>query len=179
MNFSIAGGRDFPAPFFYGSEMNETKRIVILGIGNLLLKDEGVGIQMIQRLEQETLPPGVELVDGGTSTLDILPLLQGADKIIVIDAMKAGGEPGSIYRCRPADLIPSEEAPMSLHHIDFLQALKMNKMLGVDLAPRTIIFGVEPGEIEWEIGLTSALETKIPILKKLVLEEAGKIEEAE
>lgn len=155
--------------------MKDTKRVIILGIGNLLLKDEGVGIQLVQLLEKETLPPGVELVDGGTSTLDILPLLQGADKIIVIDAMKAGGEPGSIYRCRPSDLIPSEEAPMSLHHIDFLQALKMNKMLGVDLEPRTIIFGVEPQEIEWEIGLTAALEEKMPLLKKLVLEEAGRI----
>jgi hydrogenase maturation protease len=156
--------------------MKTDKKIVILGIGNLLLKDEGVGIQVIQLLEKETLPPGVELVDGGTSTLDILPLLQGADKIIVIDAMKAGGEPGSIYRCRPADLVPTEDAPMSLHHIDFIQALKMNKMLGVDLEPRTIIFGVEPQEIEWEIGLTPALEEKMPILKKLVLEEAGKKE---
>ena len=159
--------------------MPGNRKIVILGIGNLLLKDEGVGIQLIQILEKETLPPGVELVDGGTSTLDILPLLRGADKIIVIDAMKAGGEPGSIYRCRPSDLIPSEEAPMSLHHIDFLQALKMNKMLGNDLEPRTIIFGVEPGEIEWEIGLTPALKEKIPTLKKLVLEEAGKIEISE
>jgi hypothetical protein len=65
---------------------------------------------------------------------------------------------------------------MSLHHIDFLQALKMNKLLGVDLEPRTIIFGVEPQEIEWEIGLTAPLEEKMPILKKLVLEEAGRIE---
>lgn len=155
--------------------MKENKKIVILGIGNLLLKDEGVGIQLIQLLEQETLPPGVELVDGGTSTLDILPLLQEADKIIVIDAMKAGGEPGSIYRCRPSDLIPSEDAPMSLHHIDFLQALKMNKMLGDDLEPRTVIFGVEPQEIEWEIGLTAPVAAKIPVLKKLVLEEVGKM----
>ncbi|MBI5583183.1 MAG: HyaD/HybD family hydrogenase maturation endopeptidase [Deltaproteobacteria bacterium] len=155
--------------------MKENKKVVILGIGNLLLKDEGVGIQLIQLLEQETLPPGVELVDGGTSTLDILPLLQEADKIIVIDAMKAGGEPGSIYRCRPSDLIPSEDAPMSLHHIDFLQALKMNKMLGDDLEPRTVIFGVEPQEIEWEIGLTAPVAAKIPVLKKLVLEEVGKM----
>ena len=156
--------------------MSATKKIIILGIGNLLLKDEGVGIQLIQLLEKEALPPGVELVDGGTSTLDILPLLKDATKIIVIDAMKAGGEPGSIYRCRPSDLIPSEDAPMSLHHIDFLQALKMTKLLGEDLEPRTIIFGIEPQEIEWAIGLTPPVAEKIPVLKKLVLEEARKPE---
>jgi hydrogenase maturation protease len=154
--------------------MNRTKKIIILGIGNLLLKDEGVGIHLIQLLEKEPLPAGVELVDGGTSTLDILPLLKEADKIIVVDAMQARGEPGSIYRCRPRDLIPSEDAPMSLHHIDFIQALKMAKLLGDDLEPRTIIFGVEPQEIGWEIGLTPPVQEKITLLKKLVLDEAQK-----
>ena len=75
--------------------MSEKRNIIILGIGNLLLKDEGVGIHLIQLLEKESLPPGVELVDGGTSTLDILPLLKDADKIIVVDAMQARGEPGA------------------------------------------------------------------------------------
>ena len=125
-----------------------------------------MGIHLIQLLEKESLPPGVELVDGGTSTLDILPLLKEADKIIVGDAMQARGEPGSIYRCRPQDLIPSEEAPMSLHHIDFIQALKMAKLLGDDLEPRTVIFGVEPGEIGWEIGLTPPVQKKMPLLRE-------------
>ena len=154
--------------------MSEIRKTIILGIGNLLLKDEGVGIHLIQLLEKESLPPGVELVDGGTSTLDILPLLKEADKIIVVDAMQARGEPGSIYRCRSQDLIPAEEAPMSLHHIDFVQALKMAKLLGDDLESRTIIFGVEPQEIGWEIGLTPPLAEKMPVLKQLVLEEASK-----
>jgi len=154
--------------------MEKNKKVIILGIGNLLLKDEGVGIHLIQLLEKESLPPGVELVDGGTSTLDILPLLKEADKIIVVDAMQARGEPGSIYRCRPQDLIPSEDAPMSLHHIDFVQALKMAQLLGDDLESRTIIFGVEPQEIGWEIGLTPPLAEKMPLLKQLVLEEVLK-----
>jgi len=145
-----------------------------LGIGNLLLKDEGVGVHLIQTLEKETLPSGLELVDGGTSTLNILPLIKGANKIIVVDAMQAGGEPGSIYRCRPSDLIPSKEAPMSLHHVDFIQALKMAKLLGDDLEPRTIIFGVEPQEIGWEIGLSPPVQGKMPFLQKLVIEEALK-----
>ncbi len=131
-------------------------------------------LPLIQLLEKEPLPPGVELVDGGTSTLDILPLLKEADKIILVDALQARGEPGSIYRCRPQDLIPAEDAPMSLHHIDFVQALKMAKLLGDDLESRTIIFGVEPQEIGWEIGLTPPVQEKMPLLQKLVVEEALK-----
>jgi hydrogenase maturation protease len=156
--------------------MSATGKTVILGIGNLLLRDEGIGVHLVQGLEQEVLPPGVELVDGGTSTLNILPCIKGAKKIIVVDAMKAGGEPGSFYRCYPADLIPSGEAPMSLHHIDFLQALQMTKLLGEDLGPRTVIIGVEPLEIEWAIGLTPLLAGRLAALKKLVLEEAERKE---
>ena len=63
---------------------------------------------------------------------------------------------------------------MSLHHIDFVQALKMAKLLGDDLESRTIIFGVEPQEIGWEIGLTPPVQVKMPLLQKLVIEEALK-----
>jgi hydrogenase maturation protease len=150
------------------------EKIIILGIGNLLLKDEGVGIHLVQLLEAESLPPEVELVDGGTSTLDILPLLEGAGRIIVIDCMKAGGEPGDLYRCRPKDLVPSQDAPMSLHHIDFLQALKMAKLMGTDLEDRTVIFGVEPAEFGWEIGLSPEVRKKMPLLKEFVLKEIRK-----
>lgn len=154
--------------------MNAENKIIVLGIGNLLLKDEGVGVHLLKELEEENLPSSVELVDGGTSTLNILPLLKGARKIIVIDAMKAGDEPGSIYRCCPKDLIPAPDAPMSLHHIDFLQALKMAKLLGYDLEDQTIIYGVEPEEISWEIGLSPRIKNKMAKLKELVLEEINK-----
>jgi hydrogenase maturation protease len=147
------------------------RKIVVLGIGNLLLKDEGVGIHLLNLLENDPLPPEVELVDVGTSTLNLLPVLKGAQKVIVIDAMKAGGKPGSIYRCRPQDLIPSQESSVSLHHIDFLQALKMAKQMGDDLEDRTIIFGVEPFQIEWEMDLSPVVQGKIPLIKKFVLEE--------
>jgi hydrogenase maturation protease len=154
--------------------VSEKRKIIILGIGNLLLKDEGVGIHLIQLLEKESLPPGVELVDGGTSTLDVLPLLKEADKIIVVDAMRARGAPGSIYRCRPQDLTPSRDGPLSLCYLGFIQTLKMAKLLGDDLESRTIIFGVEPQEIGWEIGLTPPVQENISLLKKLVIEEAQK-----
>jgi len=154
--------------------MKSEDKIVVLGIGNLLLKDEGVGVHLLQELEKETLPPNVELIDGGTSTLNVLPEIKGAKKIIVIDAMKAGDEPGSIYRCRPKDLIPAPDAPMSLHHIDYLQALKMAKLLGYDLEEQTVIYGVEPEEISWEIGLSPRIKGKMAKLKALVLEEINK-----
>lgn len=146
-------------------------KIVVLGIGNLLLGDEGIGVHLLRELERVPLPPQVILIDGGTSTLDILPLIKGVREIIVIDAMKAGGEPGSIYRCRPVDLVPSQESPLSSHYIDFLQALQMVRRQGDDLKDRTTIFGIEPCRMEWSTELSPVIQEKIPLLKKRVLEE--------
>lgn len=146
-------------------------KIVVLGIGNLLLGDEGIGVHLLRELERVPLPPQVKLIDGGTATLDILPLLQGIERLIVIDAMKAGGEPGRIYRCGTDDLVSSPLASLSLHHIDFLQALQMARGQGDDLKDRTTIFGVEPCRMEWSMELSPVIQEKIPLLKKLVLEE--------
>jgi hydrogenase maturation protease len=145
-------------------------KIVILGVGNLLLADEGVGIHAIRALAERDLPSGVELVDGGTSTLNLLPYLQGARRVIVIDALKAGGSPGDIYRCHPEDLVANQEEPMSLHQVDFVQMLQMGERLGYRIGP-TVIYGVEPGEIGWSMQLSPEVTAKMPKLLELVVAE--------
>jgi hydrogenase maturation protease len=167
----VKEAKDLSAVFVDFRVKERNRKTVVLGIGNLLLKDEGVGIHLLNLLEQDPIPPDVQLVEGGTSTIDILHALKDAGKIIVVDAMKAGGEPGSIYRCRPQDLVPSQESSISLHHIDFLQALKLAKQMGNDLENRTVILGVEPFQIEWEMNLSPVVQGKIPLIKRLVLEE--------
>jgi hydrogenase maturation protease len=149
-------------------------KIVVLGVGNLLLADEGVGIHAIQALAEHELPPAVELVDGGTSTLDLLPHLHRARRVIVIDALKAGGTPGDIYRCRPEDLLESREKPMSLHQVDFLQLLDIAERMGYPIGP-AVIYGVEPGEITWSMDLSPAVAAKMPRLLELVLAEIEKV----
>ena len=74
-------------------------RIVVLGVGNILLKDEGVGVRVIEKLQgQYTLPENVRVVDGGTQGLWLLSTIQEADHLIVVDAVLGGDEPGTIYR---------------------------------------------------------------------------------
>ena len=72
-------------------------RIVVVGVGNLLLKDEGVGVHVAQALQKVSSPVDFEVVDGGTSP-DIFPLFEGVEKLIVVDAAMGGGQPGDIYR---------------------------------------------------------------------------------
>jgi hydrogenase maturation protease len=90
------------------------------------------------------LPDGVEVVDGGTSP-DALYLIKGADKLIIIDTVKGGGEPGSIYRFTPEDIALKPEAFKSAHNIGLLETLR-----ALEDSPReVIIIGVEPKDISW------------------------------
>ena len=88
--------------------MTQTQ-VLIIGIGNVILRDEGVGVHAVWRLKEQQLPPGVEVIDGGTATMDLLAPIRKAQRIIVIDAVKGGGTPGQIYRVRPDDLSRSQE----------------------------------------------------------------------
>ena len=148
-------------------------KIVVLGVGNLLLADEGVGIHAIRALAERNLPEEVELVDAGTSTLNLLPYLQDARGVIVIDAIKAGGSPGDIYRCHPEDLVEDQSQPMSLHQVDFVQLLQMAKRLGYRIGS-AVIYGVEPGEISWSMELSPPVAAKMPRLLELVMAEIEK-----
>jgi hydrogenase maturation protease len=148
-------------------------KIVVLGVGNLLLADEGVGIHAIQALSERALPKDVELVDAGTTTLNLLPYLQEARRVIVIDSIKAGGSPGDIYRCQPEDLVANRDQPMSLHQVDFVQLLQMADRLGYGVGP-AVIYGVEPGEISWSMELSPSVAAKMPRLLELVVAEIEK-----
>ncbi len=79
---------------------------------------------------KDGIPGHIELLDIGTSTMDLISHLEGVKKLIVIDAMKAGGTPGIIYRCKPEDLMPKGEEPISLHEIGLLETLTMAKKMG-------------------------------------------------
>jgi hydrogenase maturation protease len=136
------------------------QQVLIIGIGNVVLRDEGVGVHAAWRLKEEQLPPGVEVIDGGTATMDLLADIQKAERIIVIDAVKGGGVPGQIYRLRPDDLSPETEHQLSLHQAGFLDVLGMARQLGG--APEVVIIGVEPKEIAWGMELTPEVSGKLP-----------------
>jgi len=149
------------------------KKIVVLGVGNILLKDEGIGVRVVQAMEKMDLPDGVELIDGGTAGFDLLYPVQEADKLIVVDAIEASSEPGDIFKFTPQDVKLKSKEKVSLHEIEILEVLKMAENLGK--CPETVIFGIQPKEIDLGLELTSELQEKIPRVIELVLEEIGKL----
>ena len=144
-------------------------RILILGIGNLILKDEGIGVHVVRALEEKGLPPEVDVIDGGTATMDLLSVICESERIIVIDALKAGGEPGTIYRCLPEDIMDAVDRPLSLHQVGLLDVLGMARQLGG--RAYVVIIGVEPKEISWGMELTAELEATVPKVIKAVFKE--------
>jgi hydrogenase maturation protease len=150
-------------------ESSEKDKILVVGIGNLLCRDEGIGIHVIQQMENMKLPGHIELLDIGTSTMDLISYLNEVKKLIVIDAMRAGGKPGTIYKCKPEDLIPKGEESVSLHDIGVIETLSMAKKMG--MAIETVIIGVEPQIMDWGMELTEAVKNKIPLIIEAVLRE--------
>lgn len=142
------------------------KDTVILGIGNILLKDDGVGVYTIRELENEKLPSTIELVDGGTSTLDTLSYFLDYKKVIVVDCLKAGYEPGTIYKINPEDIKNYQSENLSIHDVQILDVIKIANMLGK--FPEVIIFGIEPEKICLDTEMTETMKNKIPEVIKLL-----------
>jgi hydrogenase maturation protease len=148
-----------------------SNRIAVVGVGNLLLKDEGIGIHVVRALQELFMPDGVVVIDGGTSP-DVLDYLEPADKLVIIDAAEAGGVPGAIYRFRPDDVTLETGEAISLHELGLVSSLKMMSLLG-KTPPEVIIIGIQPKEIAWGMELSPELKEKVPEIVKAVLKETG------
>lgn len=146
-------------------------RIVVVGVGNMILKDEGIGIHAVKALQEIDFPADVELIDGGTSP-DLIAYTRAGDKLIIVDAAKAGGEPGAIYRFLPQDLADEKASLTSAHEMGVVHNLKLIELSGN--APREIIIiGIEPKDIEFGTELSPELQQKIPDIVKVILREMG------
>ncbi len=151
--------------------MNKDK-IVVLGVGNILLKDEGVGVRVIEALQnQYSLPDNVRVVDGGTQGLWLLSTLQEADHLIVVDAVLGGGEPGTIYRLTRDDLPKGLRFKQSAHDSDLVEALNLCQLLETE--PKTVtVVGIEPADIQpYGVELTEKIAGKLDELVLRVIEE--------
>ena len=152
-----------------------TKCIMVLGVGNLLFTDEGVGIHVIRKLEERyNFPENVSIQDGGVLGINLLGVISSADYLIVVDAVKNGGRPGDPHRFEGEEIPRRILAKNSLHQVDFLEALTLCQAL--DKVPETVILGVEPKDIE-SVGLelTPPVQAKVDSLIKMVLKELNRL----
>jgi hydrogenase maturation protease len=150
-------------------------RILVLGIGNLVMSDDGVGVKVVQQLQREYRFPGnVEILDGGTLGLDLLPKLEGIDHLIVVDAVETGEKPGTCVRLAGEELPIALETKVSPHQMGLKDLLSVAELLGH--APREmVLIGVQPGSIEMDTELTPEVEVMMQVLVNNTLYELEKI----
>jgi hydrogenase maturation protease len=154
--------------------MNET-RILVLGVGNILLKDEGVGVRVVHHLlARYRFSSNVELMDGGTLGLRLLDPVSRADRLIVVDAVQNGHPSGTLYRLPVEELEKRLTFKNSLHQLDLVETLAFCDLLGH--RPQAVIIGIEPADISpWGTELTDAVQARFIEMCTMVLDE---IEEA-
>ena len=147
---------------FKNEEPASAGRVVVMGLGNLLVSDDGVGSHVVKiLLESSILPHGIEIIDAGTASLDVLELFNENDKIIVVDAVRAGHPPGTLYRFNARDVRSGPAISMSLHQMSLLESLHMADLIGK--APKeVIIIGVEPEDMSYSTELSPVIKEKLP-----------------
>lgn len=148
-----------------------TKRVVILGVGNLLLSDEGVGVRVVEALPLAyRLPPAVEIIDGGTCGMEMLEDLENLDALILVDAIRGGKAPGTPIRLA-GDAVPVFfKTKLSPHQIGLSDVLATLALVGK--APKyTTILGIQPVSLALGMALTPEVEAKVPELMRMVVDE--------
>jgi hydrogenase maturation protease len=151
------------------------RRVMVLGIGNPLRGDDGIGPRLVEELAQRGLPEGVTALDVGMGGLDLLRVLEGWERAVIVDAADVGREPGQIVRFSP-DRVRLDLAAdsFSLHHAGLGEVIALADALGQPL-PKMIIFGVQPNEFGWREGLSPAVEATLPALVDAVIEAIEEI----
>ena len=151
--------------------MTERTPVLVLGLGNAVCQDDGAGIAAVHRLTREyDLPEGVLALDGGTLGLSLLPLVDSAAQVILIDAIQANAPPGTLVRIEGDEVPPAVYERLSPHQIGVADLLAGATLL--DRYPdRVVLLGVVPESIDLGLGRTKAVDASIPELVAQVVEE--------
>jgi hydrogenase maturation protease len=148
------------------------KKVVVIGVGNLLRRDEGVGVHAVRALASGPCAECASLVDGGTEVFEALSDWRDIDKLVVIDALRGGREPGSIVRVSLRELADRDAPALSVHEHGLLDQLGLLQRAGLRVG-EIVIYGIEPGETGWGTELSEAVEDCLPLLEVHMAREVG------
>ena len=148
------------------------KKTLIAGLGNILLGDEGVGVRVIEEMERRfTLPANLSLLDGGTAGYALIDYMKGYDRLIMIDAVRGGEKPGTIYRLNADDIQQRTDLKLSGHQISLPEVLLLAGKL--DKLPEILLIGIEPRDMEYDLELSSDVKGAAEKVIDLLAEELG------
>lgn len=151
------------------------KKIVVLGVGNRLMGDDGFGPRVLDELEKRKLPENVELIDAGVGGIAILSWIENADKVVIIDSVQTNNEPpGTVYRFTDKELPPSDMFMLSLHDLNLVDTINIGRVVQ-KMPDEIVIFGVEVKRVaQFDDKLTPEVEAAMGEVVDLVMEEIKK-----
>lgn len=150
-------------------------KLVIIGVGNILCSDEGVGVHIVNELKNMALKSNVALFDCGTSGIALLEAIDGSDKAIIIDAVYSGKEPGTIHLYTINDLLQIEDRLLtffSLHQFDLISTLKLASLTNAYRIPRKIVLiGIEAKNLDCSLNLSNEVKKAFPKVIDAIMQE--------
>lgn len=150
------------------------KSVLVLGIGNLVMSDDGAGVRAVQELQRSySFPDNVSVVDGGTLGLDLLPMLEGVTHLILVDAVETGEKPGTLIRLTGEQLPIALETKLSPHQMGLKDLLAVSGLMG-HVPREMVLVGVQPGSIEMGAELTVEVNSKLDEIVANILAELEK-----
>jgi hydrogenase maturation protease len=154
--------------------MAEYVELLILGLGNVLCGDDGLGVLAVDLLKQSYVTPaGVEVVDGGTLGLSLLPLVMDAERVLMVDAVRRPGcRPGSLVRLEDDEVRSAARTRLSPHQVGVADLLDGAALLGWSPA-KLVLVGLVPKSIDLGVGLSPQIERRLRALTRRIAAEAG------
>jgi hydrogenase maturation protease len=150
--------------------------VLVLGVGNILLSDEGVGVRIVEELQRHRLPECVEVVDGATRAMELVDIMRGRKKVIIVDALAADTEPGAVFKFGPRQLAETKKMSVSVHDIGVHEAIFLLS-LTAELPEDITFYGIQPGSLELHEGLTTEVATAAVKVIDFILKDLQDISE--
>lgn len=136
-------------------------KITVLGIGNILLQDEGFGVRVVEELlRRYRFPEAVQVLDGGTLGMELLRFITGTQRLLIIDAVGGGGPPGAFYRLAGEEIQAYFQEKVSMHELGIKDVLAVLEVTGKPIA-EVVILGVEPESLELGLELTPTVAAMV------------------
>jgi hydrogenase maturation protease len=156
-------------------QTNQAQPVLVLGLGNILLQDEGVGVRVVQQLRHDYICQAeVEIMDGGTAGMALYEHIIGRSHLVVIDAVRSGNPPGTIL------MLENEEVPVFLNNRISPHQLALSDILAVlqiagERLPEVILLGIEPARLETGVGLSATVSSQLDTLLQITTETLQEI----
>jgi hydrogenase maturation protease len=150
-------------------------KVLVMGVGSILMTDEGIGIRAVEELQRRyRFPENVEILDGGTSGIELLSYISNKDYLIIIDAIKSGNPPGTVLKVEGEDVPAQFRTRISPHQLGISDLLAAATLTD-EIPKQLVLFGIEPKEIVLGIGLSKEVRSGLDHLVEVVVQDLMRI----